>query len=471
MKNLFNVSMGFLFLISCSESESIQVEQIQITVDKDFAVVNMDSIRIQAEILGPSPEEIERLEIEYLVNGSPLAEAIFIPQESGNFELSARYESVESNRVSVEVFELEKDIESLTLNYEGYSLLTTQPWSITGTFSAEGKIGSRTFPIDWQALTFYANDEPLPTPQGHHFPEAGTYEIHAEIGEVRSNSSKLEVRPSQTYPLRVLPIVFHSYGVDPSLQDLDKLIDTLNNSFNPEGFTRESVSSGLVNPNAVNFSLRFERAQDAPTGVRPTAPGLQVIPSTDGTFPSLTPARFQALEDEYGWDPDIYINVWLADDYGFDFPPFDEVSQSSGSARGLSYSPILEKGMLDGLPSLEFPNTRNPIGDPEEFSQSILLRAGSVLFEHPDFIVNRMGYFLGLFETFEFSCGRYGDYCMDTFLPELNQVSAPIDKVPSCEGPEFRMNNHMAINRKYTCFTYDQRERVRYVLENALYRP
>ena len=471
MKNLDLITLALLLLISCSESETFQVERIQIEVDKEFALVGQDSIRILTEIAGLSPAEIENLEIDYLVNNNPLPGTIFIPQESGNYELSARYKSVESNRISVDVFELEKDVESLIMDYEGYSLLTTHPWSLTGNFSVEGKIGSRAFPIPNKSLIFYVNGELLSSPNGLHFPKEGSYKIHAELAGIQSNSTTLDVRPEKIYPIRVLPVVFHSYGVEVNSQDLNKLIDTLNNSFSRGNYSEALVLSGAVNPNAVDFFLQFERAQTPPEGVRPDAPGLQNIPSSDGTFPLLTLARFQALEEEYAWDPNTYINVWLAEDYGFDFPPFDASGQSSGSARGITYSPILETGMLEGLPSLEFPNTRNPIENPEDLSQSILLRSGSVLFEHPDYIVHRMGYFLGLFDTYSFSCSKNGDYCADTFLPQFDQATGPLDKVPSCEGPVFRMNNHMSINRNYTCFTYDQRERVRYVLEHALYRP
>ncbi|MEM6630439.1 MAG: M43 family zinc metalloprotease [Bacteroidota bacterium] len=471
MKNLFIPIVIGVFLLSCNESESLQVDQIRIQVNREYALAGQDSILIDAEIIGPSPAEAENITLEYLANGVPLTGPFFLPQERGNFELSARYESTESNRITVEVFDLADDIEALNLTYDGYSLLTTHAWSVAGTFTLEGLIGSRSFPISSDQSTFYANGEPLTSAEGLHFPEAGDYEIVAEVSNIQSNTIQLKVRPEKAYPLKTLPVVFHVYSADVNLRDLDRLIDTLNNSFNRQAYATDQVLSGSVNPNAVDLFLRFERAQTSPEGVRTDAAGVQIIPAPNGIYSSLTQGRFNNLEEEYGWDPDEYINIWLADGYEFSFPPFDGSSEGI-DARGIVYSPILESGSLEGLPSLEFPDPRNPIGAPEEFSQAILLRRGSVAGEHPDYIVNRMGFFLGLFDTFEFSCAKKGDYCADTFFPDFDQLTGSIiDKVPSCEGPDFFLNNHMSINRNYTSFTYDQRERVRFVLENALFRP
>ena len=473
MKQLiWSIGLG-IFLLACSESEDgPSVQRIRIEVDKDAALSNTDTIRIQADVLDGSSQPLSNVTLTYLANGQALGSNLFIPSEPGVYELTAQFESVLSNAVQVEVFDKGEDLETLTLTYEGYSLLTTQEWSLTGNFSVQGGIGNLVFDLNASDVTFFINGEAAEEVNEVHFEEAGMYTVYAETPQAKSNEISLSVREEKEYPIQTLPVIFHNYGVDLSSGDLLNLIDTLNASFNREQFSPEEVRSGVVNPNAVNVFVRFELASTPPDGFVLVSPGLQNIPSPGNEFPELSLSRFQMLEAEYGWDPNTYVNIWLASSYGFEFPeinPADEGNSTTG--RGIVNSPILEFGRLDGLLSLEFPNPRIPIENPAEISQHILLRSGSVLGEHPDYLVNRVGYYLGLFDTFEYPCSDLGDFCADTFFPELNQGIGPLGVAMSCEGPAFRLNNHMSINRNYTCFTYDQRERIQFVLENGWGRP
>lgn len=476
MKNLL-WSIGLcgmcLLLFSCSDSEEEPtVQRIRIEVDKEAALSNSDTIRIQAEVLDGSSQPVENVSLAYFANGQALGSNEFIPSERGVYEITAQFESVESNAIQVEVFDKVEDLETLSLSYEGYSLLTTQEWSLTGNFLAEGRIGGLRFNMNESDVSFFINGQAVTELDGINFEEAGEYTVYAETPQVKSNEITLTVREEKIYPVRTLPIIFHNYGVELASGELLKLVDTLNATFNRARFSREDVLSGAVNPNAVNMFIRFELASDPPDGFVLVSPGLQNIPSPSNEFPELSLSRFHMLEDEYGWDPNTYVNIWLASSYGFEFSdlnPADGVSPSSG--RGILNPPILEFGRLEGLLSLEFPNPRVPIEDPEEVSQHILLRSGSVLGEHPDYIVNRVGYYLGLFDTFEYPCSDLGDFCADTFFPDLSLGIGPFGWAVSCEGPQFRLNNHMSINRNYTCFTYDQRERVRFVLDNGWGRP
>lgn len=460
-------------LLACSQSEEgPSVQQIRIEVDKTAVLSNTDTVSIQADVLDGSSQPLDNITLTYFANGQPLGSNQFIPIEPGVYELTAQFESVSSNAIQVEVFDKVEDLETLTLAYEGYSLLTTHDWSLTGNFSVQGGIGDLLFDLSESDVTYVINGQATEKVNEVHFEEAGIYTVYAEAPQAKSNEIRISVREEKEYPVRTLPIIFHNYGVDLSGGDLLNLVDTLNASFNREQFSQEEVRSGSVNPNAVNVYVRFELATEAPDGFILISPGLQNIPSPGNEYPELSLSRFQMLEEEYGWDPDTYVNIWLASSYGFEFPevnPADEGNSSGG--RGIVNSPILEFGRLDGLLSLAFPNPRIPIEDPNEISPHILLRSGSVLGEHPDYIVNRVGYYLGLFDTFEYPCTDLGDFCGDTFVPDLSQGLGPLGVATSCEGLSFRLNNHMSINRNYTCFTYDQRERIQFVLENGWGRP
>ena len=156
--------------------------------------------------------------------------------------------------------------------------------------------------------------------------------------------------------------------------------------------------------------------------------------------------------------------------YEFEYEPINrnEVA-GSGGGRGLVHSPYLIDVQLPGLPTFGA-NPRDP--DPNTLSQSILLRTISVLTEHPDFIVNRMGYFLGLFDTMTFGCLSDGDYCPDTVIPDFSRSERIGNAWKACGSENFyTLNNHMSIGRNYTNFTYDQRARMRFVLEHGMFRP
>ena len=462
----------FFFYLSCSESEEPKIQEIRLSVDKEVALSNLDTIRIEAEVRDGSSQRVENVNLSYVVNDQPLGGNLFIPTERGIYEIKAQFEGIESNAIQVEVLDLQEDAESLALVYEGYSYLTTQDWSLSGDFSILVGVAGRSVEVGESGFSLLINEQEVSSISRIHFEEAGEYSIRVETPTLSSNTHMLTVRPEKTYPLRTVPVIFHSYGVELVSGDLQRLVDTLNASFNRQLFSPEEVLAGDINPNAVDLFLRFELAARDPDGFSLASPGLQNIPSPDNEYPELTLNLFQSLEETYGWDPEAYVNIWLADSYGFEFPKVNPSDEGQGSgARGLVNAPLLEFGEMDGLLSLEFPNPRIPVNNPEGISQHILLLSISVLTEHPDFIVNRMGHYLGLFDTFEYSCNRLGDFCLDTFVPDLSQGIGPFNFIASCEGPVFRMNNHMSINRNYKCFTYDQRERVRFVLENGWARP
>ena len=459
-----------LALLGCSKSDDLDIRLIFISVDKEVALENGDTVRIFAEVKDQELDLINGLELEFFANDVPLGDSIFITGKRGEVVLQARYRGVESNRVTVRVVDLTQDLEGLNLLYQGYRKLTTNEWSISGDFSYEARIGGRTFPIDGTGIDLLLNGSPVNQTGQFHFPEEGIKDFQARSGSVLSNTVSIDVRPEKVFTEVVIPVIFHAYGVSVLSTDVRNFIDTLNSSFFSTSFPREAVLSGDVNPNAVNCYIRFELARTPPPGFTLTEPGLNVISNEDGQFPPLTEATFVELERRHNWAPETFVNVWLAEGYEFQYEPLNKnESGGSGGARGLAYSPYLLDAELKGLPTF---GSDPRIPDPNTLSHSILLRTGSVLGEHRDYLVNRMGYFLGLFDTMSFGCLFEGDYCSDTFPPDLENGDRLGNAWTSCEdGNFYQFNNHMSLGRNYTNFTYDQRERMRFVLEHGMFRP
>ena len=307
--------IGIVFALwGCSKSDDLDIRLIFITVDKEIALEGGDTIRISAEVKDQDLNLIPGLELEFFANDVPLPDSNFITDKRGEFVLQAQYRGVESNRVTVRVVNLAADLEGLTLLYDGYQQLTTNDWSVSGNFSYEATIDRKSFPIDPTEVELLLDGTPTEQMGQFHFPEGGVRAFQARAGEVISNVIELEVRPEETFEEIVLPVIFHAYGIEsPRASELRRFIDTLNNSFNRESFDLRDVLAGNVNPNAVNCHLRFELARNPPSGKRLAEPGLNLVINEDGQYPPLTAEVFAELEKQHVWDPEIFINVWLAE--------------------------------------------------------------------------------------------------------------------------------------------------------------
>ena len=100
----FTLVVMTLALLGCSKSDGgLDIRLIFITVDKEIALENGDSIRIFAEVKDQELKLINGLELEFFADDVPLGDSIFITSKRGEFVLQARYNGVESNRVRVRI--------------------------------------------------------------------------------------------------------------------------------------------------------------------------------------------------------------------------------------------------------------------------------------------------------------------------------------------------------------------------------
>lgn len=470
MRHPFLYFLVLLSLSTCNETTEIGPSFIFLTVDKALALDEGDQIEITASVRDEDQNILEGFELEYFANGQALDGPTFRPTVAGNYELTARYKEVESPGVNVRVVNLEQDVEELVLNYDGNPYLTTNPWSVSGNFNFFAKIGDQSFPLPKEKVALTQDGTPT-TEQGNLlFSEAGTYTFQASLNTLTSNEVQLQVRAEKNYETVTIPIIFHDYGAGMSNQQMFELLDTLNRSFSSNVMSLEGVLSGELSPNAVDCKIQFVLANDPPPNRNLNSAGRNVIPTPAGEYKAPTLEEFKALEAANGWDPNQYINIWMAPGYDFDFPSIRTDAQGdSGGARGLAYAPYIEAGFsLPGLATI-FADPRDP--DPGSLSHAILLRSGSLLGEHPDFLINRMGYYLGLFDIMTFACDFEGDFCPDTQTFDFEVPIGPFIEVTDCTGDPFFMTNHMSFGRRYTHFTYDQRDRMHFVLEHGIFRP
>ncbi len=444
----------FLITVGCSERIDDEVDAILLTVDKSV-VLPGDTVNISTEVHNHVDKRLSGIPLRYFANEQELSGPVFIPAMKGEFVISARFEDVISQKQKVDVITLEDNITALHLVYEGNTYLTTEEWSVSGSFSFEVELENLNFTIQTSVIELLINNEPVQERGAIYFDQPGNYQVKGRYRSITSNIIELTVREKLNLELIVIPVVFHDFGLQLNAENVNTLLDTLNGAFNIQSYPIEDVRSGLVNPNAVSMKIRFVAAEEAPAGFVLSGPGIHRIPFQDAD------SRFDLLALQNTWDPNTYVNVWLQD--GQIRLDEEAVEGYNFYGRGGASIPILSEGLLEGL-----------LTDPsfaEDAIAGIIVQKGSVLGEHPDYIVATMGNYFGLFQTIDFGCLDEGDYCADTHTIDFSIPNPPTNQFYTCDQTLFRPTNYLSINRKYRDFTYDQAVRVRRVLENAISRP
>ena len=455
-----NLKRALLFILTCylffhcSEDLSTVVDDILLTVDKNVALSEGDTVRIMTEVHNHIDERLSGIPLTYYANDTKLDGPVFYPTAKGSYVIRAEYEDVVSKGQRVEVISLEDNITSLELRYEGNPWLTTEPWSMSGAFSFDVQVDNLNFQVSTRDITLLLDGSPVSDRSGFQFDQPGEYEFTAAFSNLQSQPITLHVREKLDLPEVTIPVIFHFYNLDIQQDQVRKLIDTLNSSFNISAYDPVEVMEGEVNPNAVNINVRFEEAMEAPDGFVLTAPGVHVIRET------IPGNLFSEIALANTWDPERYVNVWLADgqiDLEENLPDNYEFQ-----GRGIVSQPMVFDREIPGLVTLpEY--TADPVA-------GIVVNAGSVFNEHPDYIVASMAHYFGLFITYGLECRHEGDYVADTPTIDFSR-EAPTNFFRTCENVLFRPSNFLSINRNYRDFTYDQALRMREVIEYGISRP
>ena len=460
-----------IFVLSCSKDDTTDIRGIALSADKNLAILSFDTIYLRAIVRNNALEELRGLDIQYFVNENPINDTIYVPTATGTLIFKATFQQITSNIVSVDVKSIEEDVEALILEYDGYRYLTDSEWSVGGSFSYRAKIGNASYPFNSSDIQLQMNGSNFTNTGKLKIDNAGDYAFEARYQNFISNVVDIQVRSDTVYSMVTVPILFHDYGTGMTSNNANNLIQELNEAFNQTSFSTTLVEQGRYNPNAVNCYIQFVLQENDKNGNNLNNVGINKIidPITDSVI-VLTKAEFQDLEIAHNIDPNQVLNLYMTADYDFGFSKLDpDNTGGSGNGRGSAYPPLVNNApSYPGI--IDLADTRIQV-DPDTLSHSLLFRTGSVFGEHPDFVVNRVAYYFGLYDTFAFDCRNDGDYCKDTFGPDFTKTADLTDYFISCDGPEFTPSNHMSFLSNKNHFTYDQRKRLRFILNHGLNRP
>jgi len=323
--------------------------------------------------------------------------------------------------------------------------------------------------------TLYVNGEIIQR-VGYDFTTStsGTYTLQAEYNGSKSNSIEITAREDKEYELITVPVIFHigHFGQSISTEafnqenpnvarrDIEAALNILNLVFSNE--------LGSEEPNAVDTSLRFKLATKNPDGSLMTSPGIRRYDISEfdiGCFDNLEDSFCEDVagdekmgnyeSDLFGiatiWNPNSYLNIWIM--------PTDD-----GLSRASIQAPLYDNQPLVGVDS-------HPIGTIIEPSLDGHFPSFEIDFRDlaTSTVAHEAGHSLGLYHPFtiagpdETVCDDF-DYCPDTYA--YSRVYPDICSETLGYKQSTTVMDYEGLK---DCFTYDQRERIRHVLEHGIW--
>jgi len=412
---------------------------IDISTDKLFHIEGDTPIKIAARYTSEYLNQgFDDGAVKFMVNDQEISSE-YLPNYTGVHEIYAvSPNGLKSNKIAVKAAFLQ-DI-SITTHYDDITLLTTNEWSISGRFAptiSTEFLGE--FPIDNPRLKLYLDGEAQEDNGSFSFSQSGFYTFNYAIDDKKGTDVIFEVREETSTEIVEFPLVLHFYKTDRlnNETEIGQRIRALNEIVNNTDINFSQIVTNGDNPNKVDLQIRF------------FVKDINVIEvGNDGN------TNFEqtiGLTEEHYWNPNQYINVYVTEGDWTDSFPFNP----SGVANYAS----LSGATLPGIWTAD--------QEPETPIINAIYMNGNL---SPFVLAHEFGHLLSLLHNFDLGCEDHGDYVLDTYhytRDENNNGSV----VTNCEDNSVRLSNIMDYSGNGTTFTYDQRERIRVMIEYGLFIP
>ena len=500
MKNLFYILLACFIISACDDFEELGLEEYYDTYLINDVFINVDKIIFfegdppvifTAEAFDETENQVLNFDFVVVINETDtLAGKTFIPSETGRYIAHAIANNVESTRIAID-FINPNDINNLKLFYQGYQNLTTDPWSVTGDFILTTSFPDRAVDVEITRSNIpltISDGRTTVQKEGLRFTEAGTYQVYVDFNGVRTEPVDIIVREAKAYETVHIPVVFHYVNQNPSFDQIDKAIASYNTIYNNQNIrlTVDDRLSQWDNPSWVNAGMSFSlvSATEIPSL---ESDGVNLISTTD---PIGTKAAFDLIARDNLLDPNKYLNIFVTEDI-----------DNSISVRPIVAGP---SPIIQGVSNVETSESRQPyiLNISEPYNSFTMGEFWGLLQTdgcRNDFANDTYSYIVGSGDPYLTSNCFSGGF-IDNFRTDWDEricaarsemaeqrmstnCNDRINKNPTffylknvmdVNGPDNYKKlgtEEFGIDRFRTIITYDQRERMRAVIDGAGYRP
>lgn len=434
-------------------STTIRIVSLEISPDKTtFLANNQDLVNFVATAKGLNNQVISTLGIEYYINDVKTGGAQFSTANPGKYTVYAKLNNILSNMVELTAID-PVEMAKVSLVTTTRSIIADGNSAATFTPSYIDESG-KNHPINSSDWTLYVDGEVI---SGNVFSTvtAGNYSLVAKSSGFTSDTVKLVAREAKIYPLVTIPVIFHiahygdavNEGLNLNASRVKMVLDHINKAFSNE--------DGSKNPNAVNMHLQFRLATKGENGALLAEPGITRYDITnfdDGYSDAVSDKAHDKamgsnerarLSLQTSWDPTQYLNVWVTP------------TENGGSWARLPL--VYAENPLLGLTTVV-----DGCNDCIQNWLPYMFIHTSSFTEVSSTPIHEFGHSFGLLHVFSNNNCQTSDYCLDTYSYAITTNEPCADNQGLLERDNFMDYQSTGIVRN--TFTYDQRERVRHVL-------
>lgn len=459
----FRFLIVILALNACKKSDPLtpsptenKIVSVELLPDKTSLVANeQDFVIFVVSAKGPNNQVVSAPDIDFYINGIKTKDAKFSTAVAGKYTVYAKWNEISSNIIELTAIDpADARKVTLTANTELIIADGKSTVQLSSAFTDEFGQSNQIANNEW---TLYVNDEEL-SGKTFNTTTPGIYTLYAKSKGITSNQVEIVARENKIYPMVSIPVIFHiaHYGdvVDEGLNlnasRVHTVLENINQIFSNNG--------GSNNPNSVNMNIRFRLATIGMEGEILEEPGIiryDITRFDDGYSASVSDkANDRVLGSNErahlslatSWDPTQYLNIWVT--------PLED--GSSWARMPIVYA----SHPLPGLGTVS-DNCTDCI---QNWVPFIFVHTYSFTGISPT-PVHEVGHALGLRHVFSDNNCQTSDYCPDTYSYSNSSNLPCPDNLGLLERDNVMDYQITGISRN--TFTYDQRERVRHVLNHG----
>ncbi len=390
-------------------------------------------------------------EVDLLIDQKKVAKDKLLPSDlaTGSRSFAIQIGELKSNEETLQIIHPASEIKSIAIDFDDetrnrYALAGVSRYSFKHRIeNQEGMV------LNFKNHHLMINNRVHNSTQDILLQDGGELEVYLESYGKKSNPLLITSRPKKNYEKKLIPVIFH-------------IVHNGDEVGSEDNATSQTIYSEIVR---VNFAFANKPETSLPKCLNAVDLALEIIPATNNpqgealTEKGINRIKIEAdffNKEETGafmfnhmWDPNEYLNIFVL-----------KINPNSSNESWAYYptmgQPLAGINYTATAPKLNYPYAT--MLNNRHFNTFVL--------------THELGHNLALYHSWSPTSCHNSDYVNDTqdYVNIPSNVSGHFRF--DCENRKFRSTNYMDYNvGARNSFTYDQRERMRYVYEHAHFFP